>query len=74
VLVNGSIIAVGRALLIITPELPRLDLSACLSACLPVGLSVYLFTYEIHWCLTNGSIYFLIVTAADRVLSLTYQS
>jgi hypothetical protein len=74
VLINGNIIAIGRALFtIITPELPRLDrLPACLSACLPAGLSVYLLTYEVYWCLTNGSTYLLAITAADRALSPTY--
>jgi hypothetical protein len=68
VLINKSIIAIGRVLLItITPELSRLDrLSACLLACLPAGLSAYLLTYEVHWYLINESIYFLAVTAADR--------
>jgi hypothetical protein len=76
VLINGSIIAIGRALLIIiTSELLRLDrLPACLPVCLPVGLSAYLFTYEVHWYLINGSIYLLAVTAADRALSPIYQS
>jgi hypothetical protein len=47
VLINGSVIAIGRVLLTITtPELPRLDrLPACLPACLPAGLPAYLSTY-----------------------------
>jgi hypothetical protein len=43
VLINGSIIAIGRVLLTITtPESPRLDR---LPACLPVCLPAYLLTY-----------------------------
>jgi hypothetical protein len=66
-LINGSIIAIGRVLLTTTtPESPRLDrLPACLSAYLP--------TYEVQWCLTNGSTYLLAATAADRASPPTYQ-
>jgi hypothetical protein len=67
VLIDGSVIAIGRVLLTTTtPESSRLDR---LPACLPA----YLPTYEVHWCLTNGSTYLLTVTAADRASSLTYQ-
>jgi hypothetical protein len=49
VLINGSIIAIGRVLLITTtPESPRLDrLPVCLSAGLPTYLPTYLPTKSI---------------------------
>jgi hypothetical protein len=49
VLINGSIIAIGRVLLTITtPESPRLDrLPACLPAGLPAYLPIYLPTKSI---------------------------
>jgi hypothetical protein len=49
VLIDGSVIAIGRVLfIIITPESSRLDrLPACLPACLPAYLPIYLFTKSI---------------------------
>jgi hypothetical protein len=72
-LINRNVIAIGRVLLIIiTPELPRLNrLPACLPACRPICLSTYLRSPLVP---DNESTYLLAVTAADRALSLTYQS
>jgi hypothetical protein len=49
VLIDGSVIAIGRVLLTTTtPESPRLDrLPACLPACLPAYLPTYLPTKSI---------------------------
>jgi hypothetical protein len=49
VLIDGSVIAIGRVLLTtITPESSRLDrLPACLPACLPAYLPTYLPTKSI---------------------------